>query len=106
VVEALDGAALLWLESPTNPLNGIVDLPAVIAAARERGVLVVVDNTYATPMLQRPLELGADVVVHSVTKLLAGHSDVVLGATVTNDTALVDALHRYRTFHGAIPGPM
>jgi len=106
VVDALDGAALIWLESPTNPLNGIVDLPAVITAAHERGVVVAVDNTYATPLLQRPLELGADVVVHSVSKLLSGHSDVVLGATVTADAARCEALRRHRTYYGAIPGPM
>lgn len=106
VLAALDGAALCWLESPTNPLNGIVDLPAVIAGAHERGALVVVDNTYATPLLQRPLALGADVVVHSVTKLLAGHSDVVLGATVTRDDVRCEALRRHRSLYGAIPGPM
>ncbi len=106
VLAAIDGAALLWLESPTNPLNGIVDLPAVIAGAHERGVLVAVDNTYATPLLQRPLDLGADIVVHSVTKLLSGHSDVVLGATVTRDESRCDALRRHRSSYGAIPGPM
>jgi cystathionine gamma-synthase len=106
VLEAVTGAALLWLESPTNPLNGIVDLAAVIAGAHERGALVAVDNTYATPLLQRPLELGADVVVHSVTKLLSGHSDVVLGATVTRDDVLCDAMRHHRSAYGAIPGPM
>jgi len=103
---ACDGAALLWLESPTNPLNGVVDLPAVIAGAHERGAQVAVDNTYATPLLQRPLELGADIVVHSVTKLLSGHSDVVLGATVTRDDGCCDALRRHRSAYGAVPGPM
>ena len=106
MLAACDGAALLWLESPTNPLNGIVDLPAVIAGAHERGVQVAVDNTYATPLLQRPLELGADIVVHSVTKLLSGHSDVVLGATVTRDDGCCDTLRRHRSAYGAIPGPM
>jgi cystathionine gamma-synthase len=106
VLAAVTGAALLWIESPTNPLNGIVDLAAVIAGAHERGALVAVDNTYATPLLQRPLELGADVVVHSVTKLLSGHSDVVLGATVTRDETLCDAMRRHRGSYGAIPGPM
>jgi cystathionine gamma-synthase len=103
---ACDGAALLWLESPTNPLNGVVDLPAVIAGAHERGAQVAVDNTYATPLLQRPLELGADIVVHSVTKLLSGHSDVVLGATVTRDDGCCDTLRRHRSAYGAVPGPM
>ena len=106
VLAAADGAALVWLESPTNPLNGLVDLPTVIAGAHARGALVAVDNTYATPLLQRPLALGADVVVHSVTKLLSGHSDVVLGATVTTDDVRCEALRRHRTFYGAVPGPM
>lgn len=106
VLAAAADAALVWLESPTNPLNGVVDLPAVIAGAHERGAVVAVDNTFATPLLQRPLELGADVVVHSVTKLLAGHSDVVLGATVTRDDARCEALRRHRSAYGAIPGPM
>jgi len=106
VLAAAEGAALVWLESPTNPLNGVVDLPAVITGAHALGAAVAVDNTYATPLLQRPLELGADVVVHSVTKLLAGHSDVVLGATVTRDDARCESMRRHRTFYGAIPGPM
>ena len=110
VLAALDGADLLWLESPTNPLLEVADLPALLAAARERGVLSVVDNTFATPLLQRPLELGADVVVHSVTKYLAGHSDVLLGAVVTPDTDAGRAHHQrlltHRTLHGAIAGPM
>lgn len=106
VLAASDGADLVWLESPTNPRNGVVDLPAVIVGAHECGAVVAVDNTYATPMLQRPLELGADVVVHSVSKLLAGHSDVVLGATVTRDAARCESLRRHRSVYGAIPGPM
>jgi len=110
VLTALEGADLLWLESPTNPLLEVADLPTLLAAARERGVLSVVDNTFATPLLQRPLELGADVVVHSVTKYLSGHSDVVLGAVVTPPTDAGRAHHermlRHRTLHGAIAGPM
>jgi cystathionine gamma-synthase len=110
VVRALDGADLLWLESPTNPLLEVADLPTLLAAARERVVLSVVDNTFATPLLQRPLELGADVVVHAVTKYLAGHSDVLLGAVVTAPTdagrALRERFLRHRTLHGAIAGPM
>ncbi|MFI7493986.1 trans-sulfuration enzyme family protein [Kocuria sp. M4R2S49] len=105
VVAALDAADLLWLESPTNPMLEVADLPALLAAARERGVLTCVDNTFATPLLQRPLEHGADVVVHSVTKYLAGHSDVVLGAAVTSDPALRSRLKGHRSLHGAIPGP-
>lgn len=105
VVAALDAADLLWLESPTNPMLEVADLPALLAAARERGVLTCVDNTFATPLLQRPLEHGADIVVHSVTKYLAGHSDVVLGAAVTSDPALRTRLKGHRSLHGAVPGP-
>lgn len=110
VVAALDGADLLWLESPTNPLLEVAEVATLAAAARDRGVLTVVDNTFATPLLQRPLEDGADVVVHSVTKYLAGHSDVLLGAVVTAPTyagrALHNRLHRHRRLRGAIAGPM
>lgn len=109
-LEDLPAADLVWLESPTNPLMDVMDLEAVLARARELGVTSVVDNTLSTPLLSRPLELGADVVVHSVTKYLAGHSDVVLGATVTAHTdrgrALGERLRRHRTLHGAIAGPM
>ncbi|MFD6135331.1 trans-sulfuration enzyme family protein [Isoptericola sp. NPDC060257] len=106
VVAALDGADVLLAESPTNPMLEVADLPAILTAARERGVRSVVDNTFATPLGQRPLDLGADVVVHSVTKYLAGHSDVVLGAAVTRDDETAAGLRAYRTLHGAIPGPM
>ncbi len=103
---ACGGADLLWIESPTNPLMAIADIGALVAGGHEAGALVAVDNTFATPLLQRPLELGADVVVHSVTKLLAGHSDVVMGAVVTASQDLLDAFRRRRSLHGAIPGPM
>lgn len=110
VVAALEGAAMLWVESPTNPLLDVADVAALAAAAHERGLLVVVDNTFATPLLQQPLDLGADVVVHSVTKYLSGHSDLLLGATVTGPTeagrALHERLRRHRQMHGAIAGPM
>lgn len=109
-LDALAGADLVWLESPTNPLMDVVDLAPILGRARELGVTSVVDNTMPTPLLCRPLELGADVVVHSVTKYLAGHSDVILGATVVADTDrgrdLGARLHRHRTLHGAIAGPM
>ena len=105
-IAALDGADLVWLESPTNPLLDVVDIAAVAAAAHERGTLVAVDNTFATPLVQRPLELGADVVVHSMTKLISGHSDVIMGAVVARDDDLVEAIHRRRNLHGAIAGPM
>ena len=79
-------ADLLWLESPSNPLLDVADLASICAAPRGRGTRVVVDNTFATPLLQRPLELGADIVVHSATKLIGGHSDLLLGAAVTADS--------------------
>ncbi|MBT0994662.1 PLP-dependent transferase [Cellulomonas sp. DKR-3] len=100
------GAAdLLWVESPTNPMLEVADLPALVAGAHEAGALVGVDNTFATPLVQRPLEHGADVVVHSVTKYLAGHSDVVLGAALTRDPELHARLLTYRTTHGSVAGP-
>ncbi|MCA1984455.1 trans-sulfuration enzyme family protein [Nocardioides nematodiphilus] len=111
VVAALDDdVALLWIESPTNPGMALADLPALIAAAHDAGVQVVVDNTFATPLLQQPLALGADIVVHSATKYLAGHSDAVMGAIVVPDTdegrALWDVLKGRRDLIGAIPGTM
>ncbi|GHD12887.1 trans-sulfuration enzyme family protein [Zhihengliuella salsuginis] len=104
-LELLDGADMLWVESPTNPMLEVADLPALIAAAKERGILTVVDNTFCTPLLQQPLSVGADVVVHSATKYLGGHSDVIMGAVVTGREDLREKLHAYRTLHGAIPGP-
>ncbi|MCC3276481.1 PLP-dependent transferase [Arthrobacter sp. zg-Y20] len=105
VIAQLDGAAMLWIESPTNPMLEVADIPVLAAAARDAGALVVADNTFATPLVTRPLLLGADVVVHSVTKYLAGHSDVVLGAAATSDPGLRDQLLRYRSLHGAVAGP-
>lgn len=96
---------VLWVESPTNPMLEVADLPALIAGAQEAGALVMVDNTFATPLGQRPLAHGADVVVHSVTKHLAGHSDVLIGAALSNDPDLIGAIHARRTLGGAIPGP-
>lgn len=96
---------LLWVESPTNPMLEVADLPAVIAAGHAAGALVVVDSTFATPLALRPLSLGADVVLHSATKYLAGHSDVVLGALLTDDPDLRARLVAHRTLHGAIAGP-
>ncbi len=97
-------ADLLWLESPTNPLLEIADLPALCAAARSAGAVTVVDNTIATPLRQRPLELGADLVVHSATKFIGGHSDLLLGLVVAADPQRVDALRARRTGTGAVPG--
>jgi cystathionine gamma-synthase len=105
VVRACEDAALVWLESPTNPALEIADLEPIIAAAHAAEAYVVVDNTFATPLLQRPLELGADIVVHSATKFLAGHSDVLMGAVVTNDDELYAVLKGRRDLAGAVPGP-
>ena len=96
---------MLWIESPTNPMLEVADVPALTTAAKDRGFLVSVDNTFATPLVQTPLDLGADIVVHSVTKYLAGHSDVVLGAVVTGSTALREDLHTERSMRGGIAGP-
>ena len=96
---------MLWIESPTNPMLEVADVPTLTAAAKDRGFLVSVDNTFATPLLQTPLDLGADIVVHSVTKYLAGHSDVVLGAVVTGSTALREEVHTERSMRGGIAGP-
>jgi cystathionine gamma-synthase len=101
----MKGAALVWLESPTNPCLDVADLPALIAAAKKLGIGVAVDNTFATPLVQKPLTMGADIVMHSVTKFLAGHSDVVLGSLSTNDQALFKRLDEARRFNGSIPGP-
>ena len=103
VVAAAEGAALVWLESPTNPALELADIPAIVRGAHAAGALVAVDNTFATPLLQRPLEHGADLVVHSVTKYLAGHSDLLMGAVVTGDAGLATKVTGSRTLGGAIP---
>ena len=105
VVTAIKGAALLWLESPTNPCLDVADLPALIAAAKKQTIGVGVDNTFATPMVQTPLSMGADIVMHSVTKFLAGHSDVVLGSLSISDSALFKRLEESRRLNGSVPGP-
>jgi cystathionine gamma-synthase len=105
VIAAMKGAALVWLESPTNPCLDVADLPALITAAKKSGSGVAVDNTFATPLVQKPLTMGADIVMHSVTKFLAGHSDVVLGSLSTKDEALYKRLEESRRFNGSIPGP-
>jgi cystathionine gamma-lyase len=96
---------IVWLETPTNPLLNIVDIRAAAEAAHEVGAMVVVDNTFATPYLQRPLELGADIVVHSLTKYLGGHSDVVGGFVATNDPTVAERLYFLQKSLGAVPGP-
>lgn len=99
-------ADLLWLESPSNPLLEVADLAAVCGAPRRDGSLVVVDNTFATPLLQQPLALGADVAVYSATKFIGGHSDLLLGAAVTADDEQLARLHRARALAGATPGTL
>ncbi|MGX1810994.1 trans-sulfuration enzyme family protein [Nocardia sp. NPDC055321] len=106
VSAAVAGADMLWLESPTNPALEVADLSALAAAGRAAGAMVVVDNTFATPLLQQPLSMGADIVLHAVTKFIAGHSDVVLGAVITNSDEKWSALELRRRSQGAIPGPM
>lgn len=96
---------LIWLETPSNPLMNIIDIAACVQIARQHNLLVAVDNTFASPYLQNPLELGADIVMHSVTKYLSGHSDVVMGALVTNDEKLYQDLAFIQNSCGAVPGP-
>jgi cystathionine gamma-synthase len=96
---------IVWLESPTNPLLNVIDIDAAARAAHEVGAIVVVDNTFATPYLQRPLELGADIVLHSTTKYIGGHSDLVGGFVATNDPTIAERLYFLQKSLGAVPGP-
>jgi len=106
VVEAIDDRTrFVWLETPTNPLLNVVDIRAVADAAHAVGAVVCVDNTFATPYLQRPLELGADIVVHSTTKYLGGHSDLIGGFAATSDPTLAERLAFLQNGLGAVPGP-
>lgn len=96
---------LLWLETPSNPLLKITDIAACSAVARRAGVRTVVDNTFATPLLQHPLKLGADIVVHSTTKYINGHSDVLGGVVITDDESIAAELHYFQNAIGSVPGP-
>jgi cystathionine beta-lyase/cystathionine gamma-synthase len=100
-----DNTRIVWIESPSNPLLNVVDIRAAAEAAHEFGAILVVDNTFATPYLQQPLELGADVVVHSTTKYLGGHSDTVGGFVATNDPTIAERLYFLQKSLGAVPGP-
>lgn len=100
-----DKTKMIWIETPTNPLLNIVDISAICKLAKLKNILTVVDNTFATPYLQNPLDLGADVVAHSVTKYLSGHSDVVMGAVIVNDEKLHDELAFLQNACGNVPGP-
>lgn len=97
---------LIWLETPTNPLMNVTDIGAVAAITRSKNILLAVDNTFASPALQNPLDLGADIVMHSVTKYLGGHSDVIQGALIMNDADLREKLYFIQKSCGAVPGPM
>lgn len=96
---------LFWIETPTNPMMNIVDIHAMVSLAKEAGALTVVDNTFASPYLQNPIDLGADLVMHSVTKYIAGHSDVVMGFVGTKNSALDEQLGFFQNSAGAVPGP-
>lgn len=101
-----DKTRLIWIETPTNPMMKVVDIRAIAAMGKDHNALVAVDNTFASPYLQQPLDLGADIVLHSATKYLAGHSDTVLGLLVVNDDALQEKLAFIQNSGGAVPGPM
>ena len=101
-----DKTKLIWIETPTNPMMNIIDVKSIVEIAKTNRIKVAVDNTFATPYLQRPLELGADIVMHSVTKYLGGHSDIVMGALVTNDESLAEEMYRIQNSSGAVCGPM
>ncbi len=107
VQEAMtENTKLIWTETPTNPMINIIDIKALAAVTNNSGAILCVDNTFATPYLQNPLELGADIVMHSVTKYLGGHSDVVMGALVTSNRKIADDIYRIQNSSGAIAGPM
>ena len=107
-VEALvnENTKLIWVETPTNPMMNIIDIEAMAQISKRAGALLCVDNTFATPYLQNPLDLGADMVMHSVTKYLGGHSDVVMGALVCNDDTLATEMYRIQNSTGAVTAPM
>ena len=96
---------LLWIETPTNPMLSIVDIEAICAIAKEKGIMTCVDNTFASPYLQNPLDLGADIVLHSATKYIGGHSDVIHGCLIVKDIELAKQLHFLQNACGAVPGP-
>ena len=101
-----ENTKLIWVETPTNPMMNIIDVKKVCDLAHENNIMVGVDNTFATPYLQNPLALGADVVMHSVTKYLGGHSDIIMGALVTNDDKIAEEIYRIQNSSGAVCGPM
>jgi len=96
---------MIWLETPTNPTLSVVDIEAIVKIAKPKGIWVVVDNTFASPYLQQPLELGADIVIHSTTKYMGGHSDVIGGAAIVNDDFLAEKIHFFQNALGGVPSP-
>ena len=105
VLASLKGSNLLWIESPTNPALEVADMPTLIKEAKAAKIAVGVDSTFATPLLQNPLLMGADIVIHSLTKYISGHSDVLLGSASTKDEVLLEKLKEARGLGGGIPGP-
>jgi cystathionine beta-lyase len=101
-----DKTKLIWIETPTNPMMNIIDIKAITSLVKSKGILVAVDNTFATPYLQQPLNLGADIVMHSATKYLGGHSDVVMGALVTDNEEIANEIYRIQNSSGGVCGPM
>ncbi len=101
-----ENTKLIWVETPTNPMMNIIDIVAVSELSKKHNILLAVDNTFATPYLQNPLDLGADIVMHSVTKYLGGHSDVVMGALICNDEAIANEIYRIQNSSGAVTAPM
>jgi len=101
-----ENTKIIWVETPTNPMMNIIDISAMSIIAKKVGALLCVDNTFATPYLQTPLDLGADIVMHSVTKYLGGHSDVIMGALVTSDEKIANEMYRIQNSSGAVTGPM
>ena len=101
-----ENTKLIWVETPTNPMMNIIDIVAMASIAKKAGAMLCVDNTFATPYLQNPLDLGAHIVMHSVTKYLGGHSDVVMGALVCNDEAIAKEMYRIQNSTGAVTAPM
>ena len=100
-----ENTKLIWVETPTNPMMNVIDIKAAAKVAKDHNLLLAVDNTFATPYLQKPLDLGADIVMHSATKYLGGHSDVVMGALIVKDDELAEQLYFLQNSSGGVPGP-
>jgi len=101
-----ENTKLIWVETPTNPMMNIIDIAATAKISKKHGIMLAVDNTFATPYLQNPLDLGADIIMHSVTKYLGGHSDVVMGALICNDDTIANEMYRIQNSSGAVTAPM